>query len=61
VINDTVSRSRPKCISAPSFASETLEDQELTTGEFNLLEAFVKRAHRVLSRSDIMDLLKDHD
>ena len=37
------------------------EDQELTTSEFNLLEAFVKRPRRVLSRDDIMDLLKGHD
>jgi DNA-binding response OmpR family regulator len=37
------------------------KDQELTTSEFNLLEAFVKRPHRVLSRDDIMDLLKGHD
>src|SRR5262245_2527482 len=29
---------------------------ELTTSEFNLLQAFVKRPHRVLSRDDIMDL-----
>jgi DNA-binding response OmpR family regulator len=35
--------------------------QDLTTSEFNLLEAFVKRPQRVLSRSDIMDLLKGHD
>ena len=35
--------------------------QDLTTSEFNLLEAFVKRPHRVLSRDDIMDLLKGHD
>jgi len=34
---------------------------ELTTSEFNLLEAFVKRPHRVLSRDDIMDLLKGQD
>jgi two-component system, OmpR family, response regulator len=34
---------------------------ELTTGEFQLLEAFVKRPHRVLSRDDIMDLVKGHD
>jgi two-component system, OmpR family, response regulator len=33
---------------------------ELTTGEFNLLEMFVRRPHRVLSRDDIMDLLKGH-
>ena len=35
--------------------------QELTTAEFNLLEIFVKRPHRVLSRDNIMDLLKGHD
>ena len=35
--------------------------QDLTTSEFNLLEAFVKRPQRVLSRSDIMDLLKGQD
>jgi DNA-binding response OmpR family regulator len=39
----------------------TGERLELTTGEFNLLEMFVKRPHRVLSRDDIMDLLKGHD
>ena len=37
------------------------EAQELTTSEFNLLAAFMKRPHRVLSRDDIMDLLKGHD
>lgn len=37
------------------------DDQDLTTSEFNLLEAFVKRPHRVLSRDDIMDLLKGHE
>lgn len=36
-------------------------EQDLTTSEFNLLEAFVKRPKRVLSRSDIMDLLKGQD
>jgi DNA-binding response OmpR family regulator len=35
--------------------------RELTTGEFNLLELFVRRPHRVLSRDEIMDLLKGHD
>lgn len=34
---------------------------DLTTGEFNLLELFVRRPHRVLSRDEIMDLLKGHD
>jgi DNA-binding response OmpR family regulator len=37
------------------------EAQELTTSEFNMLAAFVKRPHRVLSRDEIMDLLKGHD
>jgi DNA-binding response OmpR family regulator len=37
------------------------ELQELTTAEFNLLEIFVRRPHRVLSRDNIMDLLKGHD
>lgn len=35
--------------------------RELTTGEFNLLEIFIRRPHRVLSRDEIMDLLKGHD
>jgi DNA-binding response OmpR family regulator len=35
--------------------------RDLTTGEFNLLEIFIKRPHRVLSRDEIMDLLKGHD
>ena len=37
------------------------EVQELTTAEFNLLEIFVKRPNRVLSRDNIMDLLKGHE
>jgi DNA-binding response OmpR family regulator len=37
------------------------KSQELTTAEFNLLAIFVKRPHRVLSRDNIMDLLKGHD
>jgi DNA-binding response OmpR family regulator len=44
-----------------SLESQGGKGQELTTSEFNLLEAFVKRPHRVLSRDDIMDLLKGHD
>jgi DNA-binding response OmpR family regulator len=44
-----------------SLTRETGEDRELTTSEFKLLEAFVKRPHRVLSRDDIMDLLKGQD
>ena len=47
--------------SAQPERETTVEAQELTTSEFNLLEAFVKRPHRVLSRDDIMDLLKGHD
>jgi DNA-binding response OmpR family regulator len=35
--------------------------RELTTGEFKLLEIFVRRPHRVLSRDNIMDLLKGHE
>jgi DNA-binding response OmpR family regulator len=35
--------------------------QEITTAEFNLLDIFVRRPHRVLSRDNIMDLLKGHD
>ena len=35
--------------------------RDLTTGEFNLLEIFIRRPHRVLSRDEIMDLLKGHD
>jgi DNA-binding response OmpR family regulator len=44
-----------------SLKRESGEEQDLTTSEFNLMEAFVKRPHRVLSRDDIMDLLKGHD
>ena len=35
--------------------------RELTTAEFDLLAAFVQRARRVLSRDNIMDLLKGHE
>jgi len=34
---------------------------ELTTAEFNLLHIFVQRPKRVLSRDNIMDLLKGHE
>ena len=40
---------------------DTGKTVDLTTSEFNLLAAFVKRPHRVLSRDEIMDLLKGHD
>lgn len=35
--------------------------QELTTAEFNLLELLASRPSRVLSRDNIMDLLKGHE
>jgi two-component system OmpR family response regulator len=35
--------------------------QDLTTAEFNMLEMFARRPSRVLSRDNIMDLLKGHD
>ena len=34
---------------------------ELTTAEFNMLQMFVERSSRVLSRDNIMDLLKGHE
>jgi DNA-binding response OmpR family regulator len=41
--------------------TESGEVRNLTTAEFNMLVMFVKRPHRVLSRDNIMDLLKGHD
>jgi DNA-binding response OmpR family regulator len=35
--------------------------RDLTTAEFNLLVLFVQRPGRVLSRDELMDLLKGHD
>jgi DNA-binding response OmpR family regulator len=35
--------------------------QDLTTAEFNMLEMFLARPTRVLSRDNIMDLLKGHE
>lgn len=35
--------------------------QSLTTAEFNMLEMFLRRPNRVLSRDNIMDLLKGQD
>ena len=35
--------------------------RELTTAEFNMLAMFVERPGRVLSRDNMMDLLKGHD
>jgi two-component system, OmpR family, response regulator len=48
-------------INTRSLRRETGEEQDLTTSEFNLLEALVQRPHRTLSRDNLMDLLKGHD
>ncbi len=48
-------------VSRRSFAPPSGEALELTTAEFNLLELFVRRPQRVLSRDEIMNLLKGHD
>jgi DNA-binding response OmpR family regulator len=44
-----------------ALASGDGVQQELTTAEFNMLAMFVRRPHRVLSRDNIMDLLKGHE
>ena len=36
-------------------------DIRITSGEFDLLALFARHPHRVLSRDQIMDLLKGHD
>lgn len=41
--------------------AEAGESRDLTTAEFNMLAMFVRRPHRVLSRDNIMDLLKGHE
>jgi DNA-binding response OmpR family regulator len=41
--------------------SATGELRELTTAEFNMLLMFVQRPSRVLTRDNIMDLLKGHE
>ena len=43
------------------FKSPSGASVELTTAEFNLLELFLQRPQRVLSRDEIMNLLKGHD
>lgn len=43
------------------LCSEGGAPTDLTTAEFNLLHIFVKRPRRVLSRDNIMDLLKGHE
>ncbi|HRK18630.1 MAG TPA: response regulator [Hyphomicrobiaceae bacterium] len=47
--------------SARELATDTNERRDLTTAEFNMLEMFVRRPSRVLSRDNIMDILKGHD
>ncbi len=41
--------------------TEAGDARDLTTAEFNMLAMFVRRPHRVLSRDNIMDLLKGHE
>lgn len=41
--------------------SETAGVCDLTTAEFNMLQMFIERPSRVLSRDNIMDLLKGHE
>lgn len=48
-------------ITSRDLSSENGPKCSLTTGEFNLLELFVRRPQRVLTRDEIMDLLKGHD
>ncbi len=43
------------------LTSQAGENQDLTTAEFNLLVAFLEHPSRVLSRDNIMDILKGHD
>lgn len=46
---------------ARELKTEEGELVALTTAEFNMLDMFVHRPSRVLSRDNIMDLLKGHD
>jgi two-component system, OmpR family, response regulator len=48
-------------VTSRTLSGKTSTTCELTTGEFNLLELFVRRPQRVLTRDEIMDLLKGHD
>ena len=48
-------------IARRELTSDAGSVQDLTTAEFNMLEMFIKRPSRVLSRDNIMDLLKGHD
>ncbi len=44
-----------------ALCSQSGEPRDLTTAEFNLLVVFLERPSRVLSRDNIMDLLKGHE
>jgi DNA-binding response OmpR family regulator len=48
-------------INRRELVSELGVPQDLTTAEFNMLAMFVRRPHRVLSRDNIMDLLKGNE
>src|SRR5262245_26606023 len=47
-------------LTSRDLRNRTGEPCALTTAEFNLLALFARRPQRVLSRDDIMDLLKGH-
>lgn len=48
-------------VTSRELTSTAGHKRDLTTGEFNLLELFLRRPQRVLTRDEIMDLLKGHD
>jgi len=48
-------------VTGRELRSSSGEQYDLTTAEFDLLQLFAKRPQRVLSRDDIMELLKGHD
>jgi DNA-binding response OmpR family regulator len=48
-------------VTSRELSSSNGMKRDLTTGEFNLLELFLRRPQRVLTRDEIMDLLKGHD
>jgi two-component system, OmpR family, response regulator len=48
-------------VTSRALSNGRSDECKLTTGEFNLLELFVRRPQRVLTRDEIMDLLKGHE
>ena len=48
-------------LSRRHFTTPTGEHVDLTTADFNLLELFLLRPQRVMSRDDIMNMIKGHD